>query len=413
MLPCPAGTFCPLSTPSQLFASHSLQTRFEQTDEDVWCAPYGYQAARTSKGEIVCGGANTWPREPRSLRWSIASISTAATPPAAAGHGSGRDTRSRQRTFGDTVREVLETSVPGDSTDNCVARITEMGSSFCPPGFYCADAKSIVACPRHHRCDPGSTAPQKCGVFDICGHRCGDATTSHAITGAVIVALVTIVTIFVAFIMRRRMMLRQRGSSRHQLIQSRRRSRLRVVRSGSAWLFRRLSGGIRVEASDLDTDSERGDTCEVDDDSDVDDASDLDCVRRSMTTEMVFLGEEEDAHDEEDSVRGSIDNDPGVRHRRHEEDVPEEPVAAIEPNAQRRVRPISITFTRLTVSIRPSMKRILGDVTGSFRSGTFPGHLMGSTHQDTNRQSLCLLFASRMSRACESSGLRQPQHNRQ
>ena len=87
----------------------------------------------------------------------------------------------------------------------------------------------------------------------------------------------------------------------------------------------------------------------------------------SMSPSSFFTREEE-----EDAHVGSIDNDPEVWHRRHEEDVPEEPVAkdAIEPNAQRRVRPISITFTRLTVSIRPLMKRILGDVTGSFRSGT-------------------------------------------
>ena len=53
----------------------------------------------------------------------------------------------------------------------------------------------------------------------------------------------------------------------------------------------------------------------------------------------------------------------------------EDDAPAVESNVeQRRVRPIAIGFTGLSVYVRPSMKPILSDVTGRFRSGAYESH---------------------------------------
>ena len=311
MLRCPAGASCPLATPSALFSSRSLQTRYEEgAAAAAYCAPYGYEATRWA-GEAVCGGAHAWPREPRTLRWSIASLSSPA--PALDGRPH----------FGASVRALLD----GKDDEGCLARLASQGSIYCPPGFYCPDGVSARPCPRHHRCDAGATRPERCGALDICARRCGDAGTTHAITGAVLLGIAALaVALAFAVTVRRRFVLGRGG------------------RAGP-WLFRRLSrASPRLEAPDLED------------------------AGMDVATEMVFLGGDEE---ECASPRAAAPAAPPDE----ADDEEEDDAPAVESNVeQRRVRPISIGFSGLSVYVRPSMKPILSGVTGRFRSGAYESH---------------------------------------
>ena len=119
-------------------------------------------------------------------------------------------------------------------------------------------------------------------------------------------------------------------------------ARLRCCGRAGPWLFRRLSrASPRLEAPDLED------------------------AGMDVATEMVFLGGDEE---ECASPRAAAPAAPPDEADEGEEDD----APAVESNVeQRRVRPISIGFTRLSVYVRPSMKPILSGVTGRFRSGAY------------------------------------------